>query len=371
MLRLNDGRKVLYQWDVGVTATVLDDQITQVHFSNLSYGISFSVEVVDGNVLIPPEVLQNGADIYCWAYVSTNEKSYTKKDITLNVIKRPKPSGYIYTPTDIETLESIKEELLKEIENVVVDTDNIKNGSITIDKVNQKFFADGIKANNSNEIGLNLVQKPNQKFVYLTPYLKNGAVLITEDTYINELESGIYRCKSENGVTLYFDANFEYGLVDGIAIVSHIEDGSYQWLIIGTDPAYIETTMLGTSVIDSDGTLVVESTKNLSSVVVSEELNQNVVIPFTDHITRLWNAIYDLRSQQSNKEDKSNKVTEIDADNTNEQYASAKAIYDFGTRILAEVEKMLENVNINASQLTAEAITTFTMNTSAEVKTDA
>ena len=79
MLKLNDGRKVLYQWDVGVTATVLDDQITQVHFSNLSYGIPYSVEVEGGKVLIPPEVLQSGADVYCWAYVSTDDKSYQKR----------------------------------------------------------------------------------------------------------------------------------------------------------------------------------------------------------------------------------------------------------------------------------------------------
>lgn len=125
MLKLNDGRKVLYQWDVGVTATVLDNQITQVHFSNLSYGISFSVEVVNGNVLIPPEVLQNGADVYCWAYVSTDDTSYTKKDIIFNVTKRPKPSDYIYTPTDVETLESVKEELFKEIAD-------LENGTIKV-----------------------------------------------------------------------------------------------------------------------------------------------------------------------------------------------------------------------------------------------
>jgi hypothetical protein len=195
-----------------------------------------------------------------------------------------------------------------------------------------------------------------------------GITEITKDTYVTELESGIYRCKNENGVALYFNADMEYGLVEGIVIVSHLEGGSYQWLAIGTDLAYIETTRLGTSVVDDYGTLVVDSVKDLNSVVVAEELNQNVVIPFTDHITKLWNGVYDLRS---NKEDKSNKATEIEADNTDEQYASAKAVYDFGLAILAEVEKMLENVNINASQLTAEAITTFSMNTSAEVETDA
>ena len=116
MLKLDDGRKVLYQWDVGVTATVVDNQITQVHFSNLNYGVSFSIEVVDGKVLIPPEVLQSGADVYCWAYVATINGSYTKKDKIFSVIKRPKPSGYIYTPTDIETLESVKAELFSELD---------------------------------------------------------------------------------------------------------------------------------------------------------------------------------------------------------------------------------------------------------------
>jgi hypothetical protein len=125
MLKLDDGRKALYQWDVGVTATVFDDQITQVHFSNLTYGVPFSVDVAGGKVLIPPEVLQSGADVYCWAYVSTDDTSYTKKDVVFNVIKRPKPSGYIYTPTDVETLESVKEELLKEISN-------LENGAIKV-----------------------------------------------------------------------------------------------------------------------------------------------------------------------------------------------------------------------------------------------
>lgn len=69
----------------------------------------------------------------------------------------------------------------------------------------------------------------------------------------------------------------------------------------------------------------------------------------------------------TNKENVSNKVTCIDADHTDNQYPTAKAVYDFGGRIIQEVEEMLENININASQLTAEAITTFSMNTSAGV----
>lgn len=181
MLKLDDGRKELYQWDVGVTATVLDNQITQVHFSNLSYGISYDVEVEDGKVLIPPEVLQSGADVYCWAYVSTDEKSYTKKDIVFNVVKRPKPTGYIYTPTDIETLESIKAELLKKIDNIVLDADDIPDGSITIDKVNSYFFIDGIYGADGKDIEISLTRRYPSKQVVLSAQLKHKTSEITKE----------------------------------------------------------------------------------------------------------------------------------------------------------------------------------------------
>lgn len=182
MLKLDDGRKVLYQWDVGVTATVLDDQITQVHFSNLSYGISYAAEVEGGKVLIPPEVLQSGADVYCWSYVSTDNKRYTKKDIVFNVIKRPKPTGYIYTPTDIETLESVKAELLEKIDNIVLDVDDIPNGSITLDKVVQSFFKDGIYVADSEDIEINLTQRYPSKQVTLSALLKNKINEITKES---------------------------------------------------------------------------------------------------------------------------------------------------------------------------------------------
>ena len=181
MLKLDDGRKELYQWDVGVTATVLDNQITQVHFSNLSYGVSYDVKVEGGKVLIPPEVLQNGADVYCWAYVSTDEKSYTKKDIVFNVVKRPKPTGYIYTPTDIETLESIKAELLEKIDNIVLDADDIPDSSITIDKVNLSFFIDGIYGADGKDIEISLTQRYPSKQVVLSAQLKHKTSEITKE----------------------------------------------------------------------------------------------------------------------------------------------------------------------------------------------
>jgi hypothetical protein len=223
---------------------------------------------------------------------------------------------------------------------------------------------------------------------------------ITKETYISELESGIYRCKSENGFALYFDRTWVYGLTDGIAIISHVEGGAYQWFAIGLDPAYLECAMIGVSVVNDDGVLVVENAKSLTSVLVTDDvlqaindstsnppqqtysanvINKNIVFPTTEHIIALYGKIdslskslNDLRSLVSLKEDVSNKVTEIDPSNTSDtEYATTEGVYNFGLLILKEVEKMLENINVNTAQLTAEAISTFTMNTSAEVNTDA
>ena len=126
MLKLKDGRKELYQWDVGVVADVTGENINEVHFSNLRYGVSFNIEVQNGTVTIPPEVLQSGADVFCWAFVRQENGGYTKKEQIFNVEKRPRPADYVYTPTEVLTWETLK----KQIEEV-------EKGTIpTMDKVN-------------------------------------------------------------------------------------------------------------------------------------------------------------------------------------------------------------------------------------------
>ena len=76
-LSLKDGRKELYQWDEGRTATV-DIECDIVHFANLKYGESFAVEVKAGEVYIPNKLLMSGEPIYCWAFAKEENGSYTK-----------------------------------------------------------------------------------------------------------------------------------------------------------------------------------------------------------------------------------------------------------------------------------------------------
>lgn len=113
MLTLNDGRKELYQWDTGRTATV-DIECDVVHFSNLKYGESLAAEVKEGKVAIPNKLLMSGEPIYCWAFAKDDSGSYTKKEQTLSVTKRAKPSDYVYTETEVINVKTAVENALEE-----------------------------------------------------------------------------------------------------------------------------------------------------------------------------------------------------------------------------------------------------------------
>ena len=111
MLKLDNNRKTLYQWDVGVIGTLTVDGVDEVHFSNLRYGVSFNIKVVDNKVKFPPEVLQSGADVFCWAFVREQNGGYTKKEQTFNVEKRPRPADYVYEPTEFLSWETLSKKL--------------------------------------------------------------------------------------------------------------------------------------------------------------------------------------------------------------------------------------------------------------------
>ena len=113
MLTLNDGRKELYQWDTGRTATVAIE-CDVVHFANLKYGESLAVEVKVGKVSIPNQLLMSGEPIYCWAFVKDESGTYTKKEQTFVVIKRAKPSDYLYTETEVISVKTAVNQGLEE-----------------------------------------------------------------------------------------------------------------------------------------------------------------------------------------------------------------------------------------------------------------
>ena len=108
MLDLNDGRDELWQWDTGRTLDV-DEDCTQVHFSNNVFGRSIDVDVVGGVAIIPDILLQTDKDLNVWAFSGTAENGYTKISKTFKVNRRNKPADYVFTPPDQTSLEEIKE----------------------------------------------------------------------------------------------------------------------------------------------------------------------------------------------------------------------------------------------------------------------
>ena len=130
MLKFDNNRKTLYQWDVGVVGTLTIDGVDEVHFSNLRYGVSFNIKVIDNKVKFPPEVLQSGADVFCWAFVREQNGGYTKKEQTFNVEKRPRPADYVYEPTEILSWETLKKEIEKLDENTTEALADLEKGTI-------------------------------------------------------------------------------------------------------------------------------------------------------------------------------------------------------------------------------------------------
>lgn len=124
MLTLNDGRNELWQWDTGRKLTV-DNDCSQVHFSNKVFGRSIDVDVVDGVAIIPDILLQTDNDLTTWAFAGTPENGYTKISRVFKINKRNKPADYVFTPTEQTTLEEIKEKI--DYLESIQDPDAIKN----------------------------------------------------------------------------------------------------------------------------------------------------------------------------------------------------------------------------------------------------
>lgn len=106
MFTLDDGRSELWQWDTN-RKLKLDDDCTQIHFSNKALGRSVDVDVVDKIAIIPDFLLQSDNDLKVWAFSGTAENGYTKVERTFKVNRRNKPADYVFTPIEQISLEEI------------------------------------------------------------------------------------------------------------------------------------------------------------------------------------------------------------------------------------------------------------------------
>lgn len=120
IFKIYDGRTNFWQWDTKQKLIVLDESITQVHFSNrnMTHSIPRNVYEKDGLRLcnVPDDLLKIPRNLVAYAYAD----SATVKSVKFAVVKRPMPSDYISDQSEemyeIEHRLELLEAMLKDIE---------------------------------------------------------------------------------------------------------------------------------------------------------------------------------------------------------------------------------------------------------------
>lgn len=112
-LELADGRGELFQWDTGRIIEFGEDAVSQAHFTNTEkvINIPYTVEVKNRKAAIPDELLQVPGKLIVYAWVSDTNGGYTKVQINFPVFARPKPSDYVYTPTEHAGFDRLRAEI--------------------------------------------------------------------------------------------------------------------------------------------------------------------------------------------------------------------------------------------------------------------
>ena len=117
MFKIKDGRSSFWQWDLNQKIIIGDPTCSEVHFCHENDENALVVRVYDLNgelvADVPNILLQSSDMIRVYAYIKTDSEKYTKKETWFTVIERPKPADYIYTETELYTVEEMLEEALQ------------------------------------------------------------------------------------------------------------------------------------------------------------------------------------------------------------------------------------------------------------------
>lgn len=112
-ITIADGRGALWQWDTGRRVKITDGVgVKQIHYQKRCFGRSVDVDIdTDGTAIIPDELLQDYHTLTAYAYVTDDAGGYTKVQQDFAVYKRPKPSDYVYTPTEHAGFDRLRSEI--------------------------------------------------------------------------------------------------------------------------------------------------------------------------------------------------------------------------------------------------------------------
>lgn len=121
IFKIYDGRTNFWQWDRKQKLIVLDETITEVHFSNrnMTHSIKRNVYVDKDGIRVcnvPDDLLKMPRNLVAYAYAD----GATVKSVKFAVVQRPMPSDYISDQSeemyDIQHRLDLLEAMLKDIE---------------------------------------------------------------------------------------------------------------------------------------------------------------------------------------------------------------------------------------------------------------
>lgn len=128
-IQLSNGLLHFYQWDKGQKVKA-PDGVETIHF-RVDYDHAVPITVVSGWATVPDECFQSGDDLVYYAY----DEDHTTDTAKVEVLRRPKPDDYAYTPTEVKAWESL-DERIKALENgggvAGVSSVNGQTGAVTI-----------------------------------------------------------------------------------------------------------------------------------------------------------------------------------------------------------------------------------------------
>lgn len=165
IFKIYDGRTNFWQWDKKQKLIVLDEAITQVHFSNRNMTHSVKRDVyIDKDGLrvcnVPDDLLKIPRNLVAYAYAD----GATIKSVKFAVVQRPMPSDYISDTSEeiyeIEHRLELLEIMLKDIElgNQEIQKfesvdeakqwarENKKSGVIVVVRIDGKWIAHMVEA---------------------------------------------------------------------------------------------------------------------------------------------------------------------------------------------------------------------------------
>lgn len=214
MFKIFDGRTHFWQWDTKQKLIVLDDQITEVRFSNRNMEHTKRRIVYTENGIrvcnVPDVLLQLPKNLVAYACIKQEDGSYsTVKSVKFAVAQQPIPENYVCEQ------DAVIENILKRLELLEETIKEIERGTQEMKKFESMEEA-AIWAKENAKSGIIITVKTDGKWV---PY-------IVEDDYSL---SPICNCDGEM-ITLTFDGDDADGIqpdeIDENTLIYHFDGGS-------------------------------------------------------------------------------------------------------------------------------------------------